>query len=109
MAYDEGVAERLRELFARQPGVTEKKMFGGLAFMYRGHMLVGIIGESLMARVGPDAYVAALKRPFVREMDFTGKPMKGYVYVDPAGYESDEDLNSWVDRCLDFNASLPAK
>ncbi|MDP2265087.1 MAG: TfoX/Sxy family protein, partial [Thiobacillus sp.] len=105
MAFDEGVAERLRKLFARRPGVTEKKMFGGLAFMYRDHMLVGIIGESLMARVGPDAYVAALKRPFVREMDFTGKPMKGYVYVAPAGYESDADLKIWVDRCLDFNAS----
>lgn len=109
MAYDEGIAERLRELFARRPGVTEKKMFGGLAFMYRDHMLVGIIGESLMARVGPDAYAAALRRPFTQEMDFTGKPMKGYVYVAPAGYEPDEDLKSWVDRCLDFNASLPAK
>lgn len=109
MAYDEGIAERLRELFARRPGVTEKKMFGGLAFMYRDHMLVGIIGESLMARVGPDAYAAALRRPFAREMDFTGKPMKGYVYVAPAGYESEADLKSWVDRCLDFNASLPAK
>lgn len=109
MAYDEGIAERLRELFARRPGVTEKKMFGGLAFMYRDHMLVGIIGESLMARVGPDAYAAALRRPFAQEMDFTGKPMKGYVYVAPAGYESDEDLKIWVDRCLDFNASLPAK
>ncbi len=97
MAYDEGIAERLRELFARRPGVTEKKMFGGLAFMYRDHMLVGIIGESLMARVGPDAYAAALRRPFAREMDFTGKPMKGYVYVAPAGYESDEALKSWVD------------
>jgi len=109
MAYDEGIAERLRELFASRPGVTEKKMFGGLAFMYRDHMLVGIIGESLMARVGPDAYAAALRRPFAREMDFTGKPMKGYVYVAPAGSESDEALKSWVDRCLDFNASLPAK
>lgn len=109
MAYDEGIAERLRELFARRPGVTEKKMFGGLAFMYRDHMLVGIIGESLMARVGPDAYAAALRRPFAQAMDFTGKPMKGYVYVAPAGYESDEDLKIWVDRCLDFNASLPAK
>lgn len=109
MAYDEGVAERLRELFANHPGVTEKKMFGGLAFMYRGHMLVGIIGESLMARVGAAEHAAALKRPFVREMDFTGKPMKGYVYVDPAGFESDADFKRWVERCLSFNATLPAK
>lgn len=109
MAYDEGVAERLRELFADHPGVTEKKMFGGMAFMYRGHMLVGIIGESLMARVGPDEYAAALNRTFVREMDFTGKPMKGYVYVDPAGFESDPDIQHWVRLCLQFNASFPAK
>jgi len=109
MAYDEGVAERLRELFLDRPGLTEKKMFGGLAFMYRGHMLVGIIGESLMARIGPAEYEQALKRPHVREMDFTGKPMKGYAYVDPAGFESDSDLGKWVDLCIRFNATLPPK
>lgn len=109
MAYDEGVAERLREVFADRPGLTEKKMFGGLAFMYRGHMLMGVIGESLMARVGPSGYAQALKRPHAREMDFTGKPMQGYVYVDPAGFESDPDLGEWVDLCLRFNASLPPK
>lgn len=109
MAYDEGVAERLRELFLERPGVSEKKMFGGLAFMYRGHMLVGVIGESLMARIGPAEYENVLKRPHVREMDFTGKPMKGYVYVEPAGFESDTDLEKWVDLCIRFNASLPPK
>jgi TfoX/Sxy family transcriptional regulator of competence genes len=109
MAYDEGVAERLRDLFTDRQGITEKRMFGGLAFMYRGHMLVGIIEDSLMARVGPAAYVAALKQAHVREMDFTGKPMKGYVYVDPDGFESDADLSKWVERCLQFNESMPAK
>ncbi len=109
MAYDEGVAERLRELFVDRPGITEKQMFGGLAFMYRGHMLAGIIDDSLMARVGPDEYAAALKRPHVREMDFTGKPMKGYVYVDPAGFESDADLGWWVGLCIRFNESLAPK
>jgi hypothetical protein len=84
-------------------------MFGGLAFMYRGHMLVGIIGESLMARIGPAEYGNVLKRPHVREMDFTGKPMKGYVCVDTAGFESDSDLRKWVDLCIRFNASLPPK
>jgi len=79
MAYDEGLAERLRDLFVDRPGITEKKMFGGLAFMYRGHMLVGILEDSLMARVGTTEYADVLKRPHVREMDFTGKPMKGYV------------------------------
>ena len=109
MAYDESVAERLRDLFVDRPGITEKKMFGGLAFMYRGHMLVGILRDSLMARVGPTEYAASLKHPHVREMDFTGKPMKGYVYVDPAGFESDSDLNKWVGLCIRFNESLPAK
>ncbi len=109
MAYDEGLAERLRDQFVDRRGITEKKMFGGLAFMYRGHMLVGILGDSLMARVGPTEYADAIKRPFVREMDFTGKPMKGYVYVDPAGFESDSDLSTWIGLCLRFNESLPPK
>jgi len=109
MAYDEGLAERLRDQFVDRPGITEKKMFGGLAFMYRGHMLVGILGDSLMARVGPTEYADALKRPHVREMDFTGKPMKGYVYVDAAGFESDTGLSKWVGLCLRFNESLPPK
>ena len=109
MAYDEGVAERLRDLFVDRPGITEKKMFGGLAFMYRGHMLVGILGDSLMARVGAAEYADSLMRPHVREMDFTGRPMKGYVYVDPAGFESDTDLSNWVGLCIRFNESLPAK
>lgn len=109
MAYDEGVAERIRDLFVDRPGITEKKMFGGLAFMNRGHMLVGILGDSLMARVGPAEYADALKQPHVREMDFTGKPMKGYVYVNPAGIESDTDLSMWVGRCIRFNESLPPK
>tara|TARA_R110002049_G_scaffold17162_1_gene67167 strand:- start:334 stop:663 length:330 start_codon:yes stop_codon:yes gene_type:complete len=109
MAYDEGVAERCREYLADCVGISEKKMFGGLAFMYRGNMLIGIVGEALMARVGPGEYAAALKRPFVREMDFTGRPMKGYVYVDLAGFETDADLKRWISLCLSFNATLPAK
>lgn len=109
MAYDEGVAARLRDMLVDRHGVAEKKMFGGLAFMFRGHMLMGIVGESLMARVGPAAYDVALTRPFVRKMDFTGRPMNGFVYVDPAGFESDADCAAWLALCLDFNASLPAK
>ncbi len=101
------MAERLRELFVDRPGMSERKMFGGLAFMYRGHLLVGIIGVSLMARVGPAGYAQTLKRPHARERDFTGKPMQGHVYVDPAGFESDPDLGEWVDLCFRFNASLP--
>ena len=109
MAYDEGLAERLREVLQPDPSISEKKMFGGLAFMSRGYMFVGILGTVLMARVGPEAYPAALSRPHVREMDFTGKPMKGYVFVDPAGLEDDAALADWVQACLQFVQTLPPK
>ncbi len=109
MAFDEGVAQRLREQLADRSDVVEKRMFGGVAFMVRGHMLVGLVGATLMARIGAEAYAGALERPHVREMDFTGRSMKGYVYVDAAGFESDADLAAWVALCLDFNASLPPK
>lgn len=109
MAFDEGLAERLRECLGNRSGLAEKKMFGGLAFMWRGYMCVGVLGESLMARVGPEQYAEALKRPHAREMDFTGKPMKGYVYVAPAGFESDEDLARWVSQCVGFVETLPPR
>ena len=109
MAYDEGAAERLREVFAGRDGIVEKRMFGGLAFMLRGNMCCGVIGDALMARVGPHHYSAALTRPHAREMDFTGRPMKGFVYVAPAGFESDEDLAAWVSLCASFAGSLSPK
>ncbi|MBI5450088.1 MAG: TfoX/Sxy family protein [Gammaproteobacteria bacterium] len=109
MAYDEGLAERLRDVFAGRHDVTERRMFGGLAFMVHGHMCCGIVGDTLMARVGPDAYAAALARPHVRAMDFTGRPMKGFIYVAPAGFDSDEQLLAWVRRCEGFIATLPPK
>lgn len=109
MAYDEGAAERIREALGKKIAYSERKMFGGLAFMVRGNMCVGVIGESLMARVGPDQYREMLGRTSVREMDFTGKPMTGYVYVDPPGFEDDAALDEIVGRCLRFNSGLPAK
>lgn len=109
MAYDEGLAERLRELLQDRPGIGEKKMFGGLCLLSRGHMFVGIVGEALMARVGPAAYEKALTRPHARPMDFTGKPMRGYVFVDPPGFEEDRDLKRWVDESLKFVGTLPDK
>lgn len=109
MAFDEGLAERLRQLLKRRRGVAERKMFGGLAFMTHGRMFVGVVGDSLMARVGPGAYESALRKAHVREMDFTGKPMKGYVFVDPGGLESDADLERWVAECLGFVGTLPAR
>lgn len=114
MAYDEGLAERLRESFATRPDVAgekvvEKKMFGGIAFMVQGNMCCGVSGDALMVRVGPAGHEDALAQPHARVMDFTGKPMKGFVYVDPPGLEADEDLTAWVDRGVEFALSLPAK
>ena len=84
-------------------------MFGGLAFMLSGNMLCGIAGDSLMARVGPRRYEEALARPHAREMDFTGRPLRGFVYVAPEGFESDADLAAWVRICEDFVGTLPPK
>ncbi len=109
MAYDEGVAERLREAYSEIDGVVERKMFGGIAFMVGGHMSCGVVKDTLMVRVGPDQYADALARPHAREMDFTGKSLTGFVYVDPAGFESDEALASWVSMSVGFVSSLPPK
>ena len=109
MAYDEGVAQRLREVFADRTDVIEKKMFGGIAFMVRGNMCCGVVGEELMVRVGPEQYEDALKEPYAREMDFTGKPMNGFIYVGVQGFASAKDLASWVERCEQFVSTLPSK
>ena len=109
MAYDGGLAERLREVLADVPDVTEKKMFGGLCLLVSGNMCCGIVDETLMARVGPDQYAESLELPHAREMDFTGKPLKGMIYVDPEGIAEDEDLQAWVDRCMICMKTLPPK
>jgi len=109
MSYDEKLAERLRETLQSREEISERKMFGGLAFMSRGYMFIGINGATLMARVGPGYYEQALSRPHVRVMDFTGRPMKGYVFVDPPGFSSDSELAEWAQRCHGFVQSLPPK
>lgn len=109
MPFDEGVAQRLREVFENREDVIEKKMFGGIAFMHRGNMCCGVVNDVLMARVGPEAYESALSRPHAREMDFTGKALSGFVYVDPEGFEGDNDLRNWVALCEKFTSGLPAK
>ena len=109
MAFDEGLAERIRDVVGDDPGVEERKMFGGLAFLLHGHMACGIIGDELMVRVGPDAWAEALELPHAREMDFTGRSMKGMVYVGTAGFAEDDDLAGWVERGLAFAGSLPPK
>jgi hypothetical protein len=109
MAYDEALADRIRQAMAGDTELSEKKMFGGLAFLHRGLMFVGVSGSRLMARVGKGNYEDSLARKHVREMDFTGKPMQGYVYVEPPGLESDEQLNFWLQRCKQVVSALPPK
>ncbi len=109
MAYDEGVAQRLREALSDEDDVVEKKMFGGIAFMHRGNMCCGVVGDELMLRVGAEAYDAALREPHARPMDFTGRPMRGMLYVGTDGFESDEALGAWLRRATAFTQALPRK
>jgi TfoX/Sxy family transcriptional regulator of competence genes len=109
VAYDEGLAERIRSVLDEQQGVSERRMFGGIAFLVKGHMSVGIVQDKLMIRVGPETYDRVLRERHARRMDFTGRPMKGFIYVVPAGYESDADLERWVSLGVGYVASLPAK
>lgn len=109
MAFDAGLAQRIRGYIGDRHGVTEKKMFGGIAFMLYGNMCVGIVDDKLMARVGTAAYDQLLKESQVTPMDFTGKPLKGYVYVHPDGLQADAQLARWIDRSIQFVATLPPK
>jgi TfoX/Sxy family transcriptional regulator of competence genes len=109
MAFDEPLAARIRAWLAGAPGLSERKMFGGIAFMVNGNMCAGVIREDLMARVGAPYYDAALQRPGARLMDFAGRPMKGMVYVGPEAVATEEDLASWLQPCLDFALSLQPK
>jgi TfoX/Sxy family transcriptional regulator of competence genes len=106
---DETLAKRIRTLLAGHEGLTEKRMFGGLAFMLRGNMCAGVVKEDLMVRVGPAACAELASRPHARPMDFTGKPLKGFLFVAPPGTASDLELRSWLDRAVAFAASLPHK
>jgi TfoX/Sxy family transcriptional regulator of competence genes len=109
MAYDETLAERIREELSGRTDVVEKKMFGGLCFMVAEHMCCGITDNLLMARVGPDLYEACLADRYAMEMDFTGKALKGMVYVKPAGIRTREQLIRWLTFCTGFVGSLPPK
>jgi TfoX/Sxy family transcriptional regulator of competence genes len=109
VAYDEALADRIRSALSARAEVNERKMFGGIAFMIAGNMAVGVTGEELMVRLDPADAELALAEDGVRRMDFTGRPLKGFVYVAPERTASDEDLAEWVDAGADFAASLPAK
>jgi TfoX/Sxy family transcriptional regulator of competence genes len=109
MAYDEHLASRIRKALGETQGISEKRMFGGIAFLRHGLMFVGVSNSTLMARVGKNLYEDSISREHVRVMDFTGKPMAGYVYVDEPGTATDVDLRFWIQRSLDFVATLPPK
>jgi len=108
MAYDEDLAGRVREVVPIDAEVTERKMFGGLAFLIDGHMFVGIMGSELMVRLGSETAQRALELDHVREMDFTGRPMKNMIFVQPAGLQ-DPELKRWVTAAADYARTLDPK
>ena len=104
MAYNEYLADKLRQaLHERKVPFIDKKMMGGLCIMVDDKMCVGVIKDDLMARVGPHAYDEFLSKPGARVMDFTKRPMKGYLYLNAEGWDNDSHLNEWIDQCLLFN------
>ena len=104
MAYNDFLEDRIEQIFkSKNVPFYSKKMFGGLCFMVDNKMCLGILKEEIMARVGPDAYDECLQKEHCREMDFTGRAMKGYVYISPDGIDMDDDLEYWVQKTLDFN------
>jgi len=109
VAYDEALAARVRACLAGKRGLAERRMFGGLCFLVNGHMCAGIVDATLMLRVGPERYAAALARPHAREMDFTGRPLTGMIYVDPPGIRGAAALERWLGLALAFVQSQPAK
>jgi TfoX/Sxy family transcriptional regulator of competence genes len=109
MAYDEDLANRIREQLADQDGVTEKEMFGGIAFLLSGNMAVGVSRDELMVRVGKEHGDEALAEPQTRPFDMSGRPMKAWVLVEQAGFETDAQLAGWVARGVAYARSLPPK
>jgi TfoX/Sxy family transcriptional regulator of competence genes len=108
VAYDEKLADRVRDILEGDSGVSERKMFGGLAFMVDGHMACGIAGDDLMLRLGAEGAEVAMQKPHVRPMDFTGRPMTGMVFVEPAGFRG-ATLARWVSEATSFARTLPPK
>jgi hypothetical protein len=109
-SYDEELVNRLREQLAGESGVSERAMFGGVAFMVDGNMCVGAMkGGDLMVRLSGEAGEAALREPHTRPMDMTGRPMAGWIIVEPAGFATDPDLAGWVRRGVEHVRTLPPK
>ena len=109
MAYSESLALRIRHVVARRRGITEKKMFGGVGFLFNGNMLVGVWKDSLIVRLGPEQGDEALKEPYVTEFIVKGRASKNWVLVEPEGVEDDEQLSEWIQRATEFASMLPKK
>ncbi|PKN05624.1 MAG: RNA methyltransferase [Deltaproteobacteria bacterium HGW-Deltaproteobacteria-9] len=109
MSYDKGLVQKVREILEEEPGFAEKKMFGGICFLFFGNMVCGVIKEDLIVRVGADSYEEMLKMPHAVEFDITGRPMKGWIMVLSAALDADEELNDWVQRAVSFVRTLPPK
>lgn len=109
MAFDEGLADRIRMNLPRSRAIAERKMFGGIAFFCNGHMFCGVVKTHLMLRLGEEGAAAALRQPHVRPMDFTGRPMKSMVYVEAGGVDADESLRAWMEAALRYVKTLPPK
>jgi hypothetical protein len=109
MPYNEDLARRIRDEIGPMSGLTEKKMFGGVAFMLNGNMACGVHKQYLIARVGPEMFAGAMSRPHTRVFDISGKPMAGWVMVEDEGYALQADLKEWIRLSIDFAASLPLK
>ena len=108
MAYNEKLSDRIRESLADFKDVEEKYMFGGVCFMLNGKMCIGVTDNEMMCRIGPDIYEEALEKKGCREMIFTGKPMKGYVYVSEEGMKTKKQFDYWIGLCLQFNVEAKA-
>ncbi len=109
MGYDLKTADRVRRILSSRSGVAEKRMVGGLSFVVDGSMCCGVTGSALMVRVGAQARERTLAEPHVRPMEFAGRPLAGFVLIDPEGFRTDAALAAWVQRGVDFAATLPAK
>ncbi|MBK6485102.1 MAG: TfoX/Sxy family protein [Chitinophagaceae bacterium] len=108
MAYNTKLAERIREAIADIPHVEEKFMFGGVCFMLNGKMCIGVVQDEMMCRINPEVYEEALHKDGCREMVFTGKPMKGYVYVSEEGMKTKKEFDYWINLCVAFNSLAKA-
>jgi TfoX/Sxy family transcriptional regulator of competence genes len=109
VAYSNALARRIRGQLASRRGIVEKKMFGGMGFLLNGNLLVGVWADSLVGRLGPDEGDKALAEPYVKAFDVTGKPMKGWVLVEPDGIDDDHQLRRWLERAIEFVETLPRK